>query len=181
MPQQAGYTVLFDLLDRGFPWWVTAPIFFLAVVGAGVAAYPEWGSILDGDEPRITLNHRRSRFPRRRPHPGQVRLMGVLFAVFAFLVGALGTWGIWQRYSQLAAAYSGHRYVIVEGVVGDVHLSDSHTAESFRVADHLFSYYPSQENVAFHGEGGAVSTMDGHRVRVFAVGPDIIRIEVFRE
>ncbi len=158
---QLGLTVFFDLTEQDFPWWISAVIpLVLAAAGMIIAiGAPFFGGERWGQKP--------------------LRLFGLLLFVFAGLLGVEELWSSWKRYSRLTGDYAAHRFVIVEGIVRNVKRDfGGHGVESFDVGRRSFSYRTSSMDVAFHGEGNAVSMLSGRIVRVFAVGPDIIRIEV---
>ena len=157
-----GLTVFFDLTENGFPWWRAIGPLMLVVFGFGVAVWSKAASTVF-----------------RGWMPNHLRAFGILFGVLATLSGASSLWTTWQGYRALSAAYSGHRYETIEGTLTNVHRDyGGHGIESFDVGGRHISYRTSREDVAFHGAGNEVSMLNGRRVQVFLVGPDIIRIEV---
>lgn len=106
------------------------------------------------------------------------------FAMLAFvflLADAGDTYGREvAAYRHLLEAYNARQYVVVEGAISHMNpLSLSNRLGSFDVGGRHFAFTEAMDAMSFNGRNGALYVLrDGDLVRVYAVGPDIIRLEL---
>jgi hypothetical protein len=156
-------TVFFDFREQTFPWWSGGIVpLILAIFGLGIALRP-------------------ALFSARQPpwKPNYLRIFGIIFFVGSLLMAIQELWSSRERFSQLSVDYSAHRYAVIEGKVTAVQPDpDGHRFGWVEVANRRFSYSTSSGDLPFHDSDNTAQLLNGRVVRIFAVGPDIIRIEV---
>ena len=118
--------------------------------------------------------------PRQVPTSPRAWVVGgaALF-IAASLAGLSQLKHEWNDYQRLASAYSGHRYAVVEGTLNNYQcVQGGHGEASFDLDGRHFTYWPASNSPAFHDGSCLGPVQSGVWARIYAVGNDIIRIEI---
>ena len=154
-----GYHTVFDVVQVGFQWWISAFIFIFASLFFGVG----WALRTSGDQ--------------------NYAVKGTIFQI----VGGIGMLGALTFFVAMHAEYrnarnaiTSHSYSVAEGVVSDFvpMPPGGHAIESFVVNGVHFHYGSGWGSTTFNSEWNKGFIHDGVEARISYVGEDIIKVEV---
>jgi hypothetical protein len=153
--------LLFDLRADGYQGWGPAAILALGATASGIGFFLSREIYERGSDSR-----------RKRMYA----------CAFAFLASSMGSvlffWQSVREYNNLLDAYNRRAYQVIDGQLSAFSPSKGgHGPESFYVSGRRFSYWPASNSAGFR-ESGLNILQNGHRVRIFTVGGDIIRFEI---
>ena len=153
----AEYQTVFEITDKGFPWWPTA-------VGLGFVG---WFLLI------VRYGHKRNQRYKI--------IFGYLMAAFMLMLTALTFALMYTDYRNLKRAYERGDYKVVEGRVENFRPMpfEGHTNESFTVQGVKFSYsdyylIPGFNKTSSHG--GPIR--EGLQVRIAYRNGTILRLEI---